>query len=100
MTTVTDFNSRFIQCYPMRNEDHCPTDSNSHCIRCIGKKEKKKNEDHYHTDSNSDYIQCIRGKTRTALIPILIVTVFSATRWETKTAVITILILTVFSAIR
>ena len=37
----------------------------------------RKSEDHSHTDSNSDCIQCIRWETTTAVIPILILTVFS-----------------------
>ena len=39
----------------------------------------RENEDNCHTDSNYDCIQCIRGKKRTTLILIVIVTVFSVT---------------------
>ena len=73
------------------------------------------NEDHSHTVSDSHCIQCI-GKTRTTVIPILILAVFSVfvgnedhchtdfnfhwiqwIRWETRTAVSLILVLIVFT---
>ena len=56
----------------------------------------RKNEDRSYTDSNCHCIQCNRWETKTVVIPILILTVFSAIRWETRTTVIPILILNVF----
>ena len=76
----------------MGNEDHCPTDSNSHRIQCFRWERgttvllililtvlsvSAGNEDHCHAYSNSHSIQCIRQETKTTVIPILILTIFS-----------------------
>ena len=55
-----------------------------------------RNENHSEADFNSHNIQWIRCETKTAVIPILILAIFSAIRWETRTTVLPILILIVF----
>ena len=81
----------------MGNEDHCRTDSNSHCIYCIRWETgtivllilvftvfsvSAGNEHHCHAYSNSHCIQCIRWETRTSVIPILILAVISVSDWK------------------
>ena len=78
----TDSNSHSIQCYPMGNEDHCHTNSDSQCIQCY----PIRNEDQCHTDSNSNSTQCIRCETRTTVIPILILVVFSVSPLSRQSA--------------
>ena len=68
--------------YPMGNEDHCHTNSDSQCIQCY----PIRNEDQCHTDSNSNSTQCIRCETRTTVIPILILVVFSVSPLSRQSA--------------
>ena len=103
--------------YPIGSEDHCHTDSNSHCIQRIRWEKgttilltnshcfqcySMRNEDHFHTDTNSHCIQRI-GITRTTHILIQILIVLNVCEDKKKkkkkkrTTLILILIVTVFS---
>ena len=79
----------------MGKEHQCHTDCYSHCIQRIGKARttlilieilivfsvsEEKKRGHSHTDSNCHCIQCNRWETKTNVIPILILTVFSVIR--------------------